>query len=105
MWTAPTTAGTYTITATSVDEPSVSVTTTITISAPIINIQPQSQHVCTNSGLLLLPSAASYASSYQWKSNGAPNFWRDELQFNLHSCFGGARECRQLFRYCHQRRW
>src|SRR5271163_998801 len=31
VWSAPTTAGTYTIMATSVDEPSVSVTTTITI--------------------------------------------------------------------------
>jgi hypothetical protein len=71
VWTAPTTAGTYTITATSVDETSVSVTTTITISAPIINIQPQSQHVCTNSRLLLSVSA-SYATSYQWNFNGTP---------------------------------
>jgi hypothetical protein len=69
VWTAPTTAGTYTITATSVDEPSVSVTTTINISAPIINTQPQSQHICTNSGLLLSVSA-SYATSYQWNLNG-----------------------------------
>ena len=71
VWTAPTTAGTYTITATSVDEPSVSVTTTITISAPVINTQPQSQHICTNSGLLLSVTA-SYATSYQWNLNGTP---------------------------------
>jgi hypothetical protein len=69
VWTAPTTAGTYTITATSVDEPSVSVTTTITISAPVINTQPQSQHICSSSTLLLSVSA-SYATSYQWKLNG-----------------------------------
>ena len=70
VWTAPTTPGTYTITATSVDEPSVSVTTTITISAPVINTQPQSQHICTSSGLLLSVNA-SYATSYQWNLNGA----------------------------------
>jgi hypothetical protein len=69
VWTAPTTAGTYTITATSVDQPSVSVTTTLTISAPVINTQPQSQHICTSSGLLL-SVIASYATSYQWKFNG-----------------------------------
>ena len=70
VWTAPTTAGTYTITATSVDKPSVSVATTITISSPVINTQPQSQHICTNSGLLLSVTA-SYATSYQWNFNGA----------------------------------
>ena len=69
VWTAPTTAGTYTITATSVDEPSVSVTTTITISGPVISAQPQSQHICTNGGLLLSVTA-SYATSYQWNFNG-----------------------------------
>jgi hypothetical protein len=69
VWTAPTTAGTYTITATSVDEPFVSVTTTITISAPVINAQPQSEHICTGGGLLL-SVAAAYATSYQWNFNG-----------------------------------
>ena len=69
VWTAPTTPGTYTITASSVDEPSVSVTTTITISPPVITTQPASQHVCSGSGLLLFVSA-SYASSYQWSLNG-----------------------------------
>ncbi len=71
VWTAPTTPGTYTITATSVDEPSVSVTTTITISAPVITTQPTSQHICTGSELLLSVTA-SYATSYQWSLNGAP---------------------------------
>jgi Immunoglobulin I-set domain len=71
VWSAPTTPGTYTITATSVDEPSVSVTTTMTISAPVITIQPTSQHICTGSELLLSVTA-SYATSYQWTLNGAP---------------------------------
>ncbi len=71
VWTAPNTPGTYTITATSVDEPSVSVTTTITISAPVITTQPTSQHVCTGSGLVLSVTA-SYAGSYQWSLNGTP---------------------------------
>jgi hypothetical protein len=69
VWTAPTTPGTYTITATSVDQPSVFVTTTITISAPVITAQPASQHVCTNNEILLSVTA-SYASSYQWILNG-----------------------------------
>jgi Immunoglobulin domain len=71
VWTSPTTAGTYTITATSVDEPSVSVSTTVTISGPVIITQPASQHVCTGSAILLIVTA-SYASSYQWNLNGAP---------------------------------
>ena len=69
MWTSPTVAGTYTITATSVDEPSVFVTTTVTISGPVIMTQPVSQHVCTGSNILLSVTA-SYASTYQWNLNG-----------------------------------
>lgn len=69
VWTAPTIAGTYTITATSVDEPSVFVTTTITIAAPAITAQPTSQHACTG-GAILLSVTASYATSYQWNFNG-----------------------------------
>ena len=71
VWTSPNTVGTYTITATSVDQPSVFVTTTITISAPVIMTQPVSEHVCTGSGILLTVDA-SYATSYQWNLNGAP---------------------------------
>ena len=71
VWTSPTVAGTYTITATSVDEPSVFVTTTVTISGPVIMTQPASQHVCTGSNILLSVTA-SYASTYQWNLNGAP---------------------------------
>ena len=69
VWTPPSTAGTYTITATSVDEPSVFVTTTITLSAPVIMTQPASQHLCTGSALTLSVTA-SYAASYQWNLNG-----------------------------------
>ncbi len=47
VWTSSNVPGTYTITATSADEPSVSVTTTITLSAPVILTQPTSQHICT----------------------------------------------------------
>ncbi|HEY2458117.1 MAG TPA: immunoglobulin domain-containing protein, partial [Candidatus Acidoferrum sp.] len=70
-WTPPNVPGTYTITATSVDEPSVSVTTTVTISAPVILTQPVGEHVCTGSGLLLYVTA-SFASGYQWNLNGTP---------------------------------
>lgn len=70
-WTSPTVAGTYTITATSVDEPSVSVSTTSSISGPTITTQPVSQHVCTGAGILLTVSA-TYAASYQWSLNGTP---------------------------------
>jgi hypothetical protein len=70
-WTAPNVPGTYTITATSVDEPSVSVTTIVTISAPVILTQPVGEHVCTGSGLLLSVTA-SFASAYQWNLNGTP---------------------------------
>lgn len=69
VWTSPTVAGTYTITATSVDESSVFVTTTASISAPVIMVQPTSQHVCTGAGIMLSVSA-TYAASYQWNRNG-----------------------------------
>src|SRR5580698_868043 len=71
VWTSPNTAGTYTITATSVDNPAVSVTTTATISVPVIHTQPVSQHDCSN-GALTLSVAANYAASYQWNLNGTP---------------------------------
>jgi Bacterial lectin len=69
VWTAPAVIGTYTITATSVDAPTVFVTTTATISAPVILTQPAGQHVCTGAGILLTVSA-NYAASYQWSFNG-----------------------------------
>ena len=71
LWISPNTVGTYTITATSVDNPAVSVTTTATISGPVINTQPVSQHDCSN-GALTLSVAANYATGYQWKLNGTP---------------------------------
>jgi hypothetical protein len=71
VWTSPNVVGTYTITATSVDNPSVSVSTTTTISAPVIMTQPAAQHACTN-GTISLSVIANYASSYQWNFNGSP---------------------------------
>jgi hypothetical protein len=69
VWTSPNTAGTYTITATSVDEPSIFTTTTVTVSAPVITVQPSSQVACTNSTLTLSVTAL-YAATYQWYLNG-----------------------------------
>jgi hypothetical protein len=69
VWTSPNTAGTYTITATSVDEPSVFTTTSVTVSAPVITTQPSSKNVCTNSSTTL-SVVANYATSYQWYLNG-----------------------------------
>jgi hypothetical protein len=71
VWTSPNVAGSYTITATSVDEPSVSATTTITVSAPVIVTQPVGGNVCTN-GVLTLSVVAKYAGTYQWSLNGTP---------------------------------
>src|SRR5215475_5287094 len=71
VWTSPNSAGTYTITATSVDNPLVSVTTTTTISGPVINTQPVAQHDCSG-GVLTLSVAANYATSYQWNLNSTP---------------------------------
>jgi hypothetical protein len=71
VWTSPNTAGTYTITATSVDNPSVLVTTTTTISGPVINTQPVAQHDCSG-GVLSLSVAANYAATYQWNLGGTP---------------------------------
>src|SRR3984957_17760705 len=71
VWTSPTTAGTYTITATSVDNSSVLVTTTTTISGPVINTQPVAQHDCSG-GVLTLSVAANYAATYQWNLGGTP---------------------------------
>jgi hypothetical protein len=69
VWTSPNVAGTYTITATSVDEPSVLVHTTAVVSAPVITTQPISQNVCTNASATL-SVAANFASSYQWNLGG-----------------------------------
>ncbi|GAC1355906.1 MAG: hypothetical protein NVSMB3_01620 [Acidobacteriaceae bacterium] len=71
VWTAPNVVGTYTIRATSVDQPSVFVTTTVTVSAPVITTQPVSQNVCTNASTTLTV-AADYASTYQWMLGGKP---------------------------------
>src|SRR5579863_148582 len=71
VWTSPNASGTYTITATAVDNPSMFVTTTTTIAGPVINAQPMTQHDCTG-GALTLSVAASYATGYQWNFDGTP---------------------------------
>ena len=67
VWTVPNVAGTYTITATSVDEPSISVTTTMTVSAPVITSQPVSKNACVGH-TASLSVAANFATGFQWTS-------------------------------------
>ncbi len=71
LWTSPTTVGTFTITARSVDNSTVFSTTMITVSLPVITGQPVSQNLCTGSGVTLSVTV-QYAASYQWKLNGSP---------------------------------
>ncbi len=70
-WTAPTTPGTYTITATSADDSITHSTTTVTVTAPVITSQPSSQTLCTG-GSVMLSAAANYADSYQWYLGASP---------------------------------
>jgi len=49
----------------------VSVSTTTTISGPVITTQPLTQHDCTG-GSISLSVSANYAISYQWNFNGSP---------------------------------
>lgn len=71
LWTSSNLAGTYTITATSVDKPSLSLSTTMTISAPVFTTQPVSQDLCAGASAVL-SVAADYEESYQWNLNGTP---------------------------------
>ena len=70
VWTAPGAAGTYTIKATSVDNPSAYVTTTAIITLPVITTQPASKNVCVGSSPSLT-IGASYATSYAWSEGGS----------------------------------
>jgi hypothetical protein len=70
VWSAPAVVGTYTITATSVDNPAVSVTTNASVAAATITTQPSNQRVCTG-GTLTLSVIASNATGYQWNLNGS----------------------------------
>jgi hypothetical protein len=67
VWTPPTTPGTYTITATSVDEPSVAVTTTMTVNAPVITSQPVSKNACVGHSASL-SVGANFATGFEWTS-------------------------------------
>jgi hypothetical protein len=70
VWTSPNTAGQYTITATSADDPTKLASTKITISAPVITRQPISPGACAN-GTATLSVEAIYDRTYQWNRNGA----------------------------------
>jgi hypothetical protein len=93
VWNAPNAPGTYTIKAASVDDPSVFVTTTATISPPVITAQPVSVNVCTGAN----PSfsvAASYASSYQWYMGASQVGVGPTLTFNnVTSASDGSYTC------------
>ena len=67
-WTSPNVAGTYTITATSVDQPTRSVSTAVTVSAPVITTEPMMANACS-AATLSLSVAAQYATTYQWLRN------------------------------------
>jgi len=72
VWTSPDKIGTYTITATSVDNPSVSTATTVTVTLPVMTTTlPVSLTACTNAPATLT-IAAEFADSYQWNLNGSP---------------------------------
>lgn len=69
VWTSPTTKGVYTITATSVDDSTKSVSTTVTISPPVITKQPLQVTACPTSSVSFSVSA-DYARTFEWRLNG-----------------------------------
>jgi hypothetical protein len=71
VWTSPNASGQYIITTTSVDDPTRSVSTSVTISPPVITKQPTSPVACTNN-TETLSVGAIYDRSYQWDRNGVP---------------------------------
>jgi hypothetical protein len=93
LWTSPDIAGTYTITATSVDSPSVYVTTTAILSDPVITVQPVSKNVCAGYS----PSftiGANYASSYLWSHGGSTVGTSQTLTFdNVSTASNGSYTC------------
>jgi Bacterial Ig-like domain (group 2) len=88
VWTSPTTPGPYTITATSADEPSVTLSTTATITAPVITTQPVSENACTG-GSFTLSVSANYAASYQWNLGGTAIPGATSSTYNITSAASG----------------
>ncbi len=82
IWTSPSTAGSYTITATSVDDPSVSSSTTATVSLPVITGQPVSLNVCPG-GTASFTVTADYAESYQWMLGGSGISGATGMSYNI----------------------
>jgi hypothetical protein len=70
IWTSPNTTGTYTISATSVDNPAVSVSTLVTVSGPVITSQPVGKNACVGYSASLTVGA-NYATGYLWYDNGS----------------------------------
>ena len=92
-WSSPDTAGSYTITATSADEPSVSVSTTATISQPVITTQPVSKNVCTGYSASI-SIGASYATNYTWLKDYAQVGTGSTLSLsNISSSTAGTYSC------------
>lgn len=81
-WTSPNVAGTYTITATSMDQPNRSVSTAVTISAPVITSEPTTANVCS-AATLSLAVGAQYATSYQWLFNSAAIPGANAVSFSI----------------------
>jgi Bacterial lectin len=71
LWTSPAAPGAYTIRATSVDDPTIFVSTTVIVSAPVILQQPVNLHVCSMASATLSVTA-DYVNNYQWNFNGVP---------------------------------
>jgi hypothetical protein len=68
-WTSPNTGGTYTITASSADDATKTVSTSVVISPPVITQQPVGGSFCPKDNVALAVSA-KYAETYQWNLNG-----------------------------------
>ncbi len=88
VWSSPTTAGSYTITATSVDEPSISSSTTATVSLPVITTQPVSHNLCPGGGTILSVTA-DYAQSYQWSLTGTAISGATNPSYNIPAAASG----------------
>jgi len=84
IWTSPNAVGAYQITAQSVDDPTKTVTTSVTVSEPVITQQPTGRQVC-NQASVSLTVAAEYAVTYQWNLDGKPLNGANGPSYNIPS--------------------